>query len=184
MGALRQTTTGGLGLPTTVARLIDDLRRQNGLSVDMREVGIERDLAPDLERAIVRIVGEALRNVAQHAGAKNTTVTLNYGDDAVIVTINDDGAGFDAKTTGPIAEAHGHFGLLGMRERAEAVGGTLALESAPGTGTMVIATVPYQASAPITPVDAEPIVAADGATEIAPEATPTRRGFLAWLFGE
>ena len=183
MGALRQTTTGGLGLPTTVARLIDDLRRQNGLSVDMREVGSERDLAPELERAIVRIVGEALRNVAQHAQAKSATVTLDYGADAVVVTIADDGLGFDAQTTGPIAESHGHFGLLGMRERAEAVGGTLAFESAPGTGTRVIATVPYQASGAVTHTDAEPTVTPEPETVTAAGAAPTRRGFISWLFG-
>ena len=183
MGALRQTTSGGLGLPTTVARLIDDLRRQNGLSVDMREVGSERDLAPELERAIVRIVGEALRNVAQHAQAKSATVTLDYGADAVVVTIADDGLGFDAQTTGPIAESHGHFGLLGMRERAEAVGGTLAFESAPGTGTRVIATVPYQASGAVTHTDAEPTVTPEPETVTAAGAAPTRRGFISWLFG-
>jgi signal transduction histidine kinase len=184
MGALRQDTAAGLGLPTTVARLIDDLRRQSGLAVDMQELGTERELSPDLERAVIRIVGEALRNVAQHAAAKSVTVTLNYGADAVIVTIADDGLGFDARTTGPIAESHGHFGLLGMRERAEAVGGTLALESAPGAGTMIIATVPYQASRAIAPRDDAPTAAPETATEAVPEAAPTRRGFVAWLFGE
>ncbi len=172
MGALRQSTSGGLGLPTTVARLIDDLRRQSGLPVDMQEVGSERDLTPDLQRAVIRICGEALRNVAQHANAKSATVTLNYGESSVVVTIADDGAGFDAAHISESAESNGHFGLVGMRERAEAVGGTLELQSADGTGTMVIATIPYEASRVIVPSKADPAPAARA-----------QRGILSKLFG-
>jgi signal transduction histidine kinase len=169
MGALRQSTSGGLGLPTTVARLIDDLRRQSGLAVDMQEIGTERDLAPDLQRAVVRIVGEALRNVAMHANAKSATITLNYGTDAVVVTIADDGAGFDAAVL-ENAEANGHFGIVGMRERSEAVGGSLGVQSARGTGTMITATIPYEASRAIAPA--------------APRApAPLKRGFFGRLFG-
>ena len=175
MGALRQSTSGGLGLPTTVARLIDDLRRQSGLSVDMQELGSEREITPDLQRAVVRIVGEALRNVAQHANAKSATVSLNYGPGSVTVTIADDGAGFDASAITDTAEANGHFGLVGMRERAEAVGGTLAVQSAPGTGTMILASIPYEASRVI--VGSQP--------DVVPASTPApeRPGFLARLFG-
>ncbi len=174
MGALRQSTSAGLGLPTTVARLIDDLRRQTGLSVDMQELGSERALSPDLERAVVRIVGEALRNVAQHAQAKTATVTLNYGADAVVVTVADDGTGFDAEATREVAEAQGHFGLVGMRERAEAIGGALAVQSAEGTGTMVTATIPYQASRVLVAAAPDP----------APAVEPVRqRGLFARMMG-
>ncbi len=172
MGALRQSTSGGLGLPTTVARLIDDLRRQSGLPVDMQELGSERDLAADVQRAVIRICGEALRNVAQHANAKSATVTLNYGTSSVVVMIADDGAGFDAAHVTETAESNGHFGLVGMRERAEAVGGTLELRGAPGTGTTVIATIPYEPSGVIVPSKADP----------AP-VPPAQRGILAKLFG-
>jgi len=175
MGALRQSTSGGLGLPTTVARLIDDLRRQSGLSVDMQEIGSERELTPDLQRAFIRIVGEALRNVAQHATAQRATVTLDYGTDTVVVTIADDGAGFDAATTTESAESNGHFGLVGMRERAEAVGGTLAVQSAAGTGTMITATVPYEASRVLVGTEVDPAPAM--------EPAPARVGIFARLFG-
>ena len=146
MGALRQSAPGDLGLPTTVARLIDDLKRQTGLAVDMQELGSEHELEADLERAIIRIVGEALRNVAQHAGARHATVTLGYSDTDVVVSITDDGAGFDMAATTATAEADGHFGLVGMRERAEAVGGRLVVTSAIGKGTTVEATIPYEPS--------------------------------------
>ena len=175
MGALRQSTSGGLGLPTTVARFIDDLRRQSGLSVDMQEIGSERELTPDLQRAVIRIVGEALRNVAQHATAQSATVTLDYGTDTVAVTIADDGVGFDAATTTETAESNGHFGLVGMRERAEAVGGTLGVQSAPGAGTMITATVPYEASRVLVGAEVDPAPATLPA--------PAHVGIFARLFG-
>jgi signal transduction histidine kinase len=176
MGSLRQSAPGGLGLPTTVARLIDDLKRQTGLEVEMQEQGSERELEADLQRAVIRIVGEALRNVAQHAGARHATVTLNYSDTDVVVTVADDGSGFDTATTAATAEANGHFGLVGMRERAEAVGGRLVATSAPGRGTTIEATVPYEPSRATVSV-----LRAELNAEEAPE--PVRPGILARLFG-
>ena len=146
MGSLRQSAPGGLGLPTTVARLIDDLKRQTGLEVEMQERGSERELDADLQRTVIRIVGEALRNVAQHANAHRATVSLGYGESDVVATVMDDGVGFDPEATAQTAEARGHFGLVGMRERAEAVGGRIVVTSAPGRGTTVEATIPYEAS--------------------------------------
>src|SRR5438094_8503286 len=97
MAALRQSEeAGGLNLPVTVARLVDDLRRQSGLHVDFEETGGERELEPFVERAVIRIVGEGLRNVGQHAGATNAKVMLRYDQDQVVATIEDDGKGFDS----------------------------------------------------------------------------------------
>lgn len=177
MGALRQSAPGGLGLPTTVARLIDDLRRQTGLAVEMQEQGSEHELEADLQRAVVRIVGEALRNVAQHAGARHATVTLSYRDTDVVVTVADDGAGFDLPSMSASAEANGHFGLIGMRERAEAVAGRLMVTSTPGSGTTVEATIPYEASrATVGVLRAELL----GADLTLPQARP---GIFARLLG-
>ncbi|MDQ6858185.1 MAG: GAF domain-containing sensor histidine kinase [Chloroflexota bacterium] len=177
MGALRQSDAGGLSLPTTVARLIDDLKRQTGLEVEMQERGSEHELERDLQRAVLRIIGEALRNVARHAGAKHATVTLGYNDTDVAVTVTDDGAGFDMQTMAATAEANGHFGLVGMRERAEAVGGRLVVRSAAGQGTTVEATIPYEQSrATVGALRAELLAANDRV----PGARP---GILARLFG-
>jgi signal transduction histidine kinase len=176
MGALRQSTSGGLGLPTTVARLIDDLKRQTGLAVEMQERGQERELGTDQQRAVVRIVGEALRNVAQHANARHATVTLDYGDSDVKVAIADDGAGFDASTTTATAEANGHFGLVGMRERAEAVSGRVVVTSAPDHGTTIETTIPYEASRATVSVLRAELVAGE------PTAA-ARPGIFARLFG-
>jgi signal transduction histidine kinase len=143
MTALRQSETGGLNLPVTLGRLVDDLRRQTGLHVQMEESGEQRELDAVVERAVIRIVGEALRNVAQHAGASTAKVALLYDQDGVVVTIEDDGKGFDVDETFRGAEDRGHFGVVGMRERAEAASGHLVVRSEPGKGSIVRASIPY-----------------------------------------
>ena len=143
MTALRQSETGGLNLPVTLGRLVDDLRRQTGLQVQMEESGEPRELDAVVERAVIRIVGEALRNVAQHAGATTAKVALLYDQDGVVVTVEDDGKGFDVEETFRGAEDRGHFGVVGMRERAEAASGHLVVRSEPGKGSIVRASIPY-----------------------------------------
>ena len=143
MTALRQSETGGLNLPVTLGRLVDDLRRQTGLQVQMEESGEPRELDAVVERAVIRIVGEALRNVAQHAGATTAKVALLYDQDGVVVTVEDDGKGFDVDETFRGAEERGHFGVVGMRERAEAASGHLVVRSEPGKGSIVRASIPY-----------------------------------------
>ncbi len=147
MTALRQSETGGLNLPVTLGRLVDDLRRQTGLPVQMEESGQSRELDAVVERAIIRIVGEALRNVAQHAGATTAKVALLYDQDGVVVTVEDDGKGFDVDETFRGAEDRGHFGVVGMRERAEAAGGHLVVRSEPGKGSIVRSSIPYATEA-------------------------------------
>ena len=145
MAALRQNEGATLNVPVTLARLIDDVRRQTGLVVEVEEHGVERRLESTVERGLMRIVGESLRNVAQHAHAANAKVTLTYGDKEVGVTIQDDGAGFDLESTITTATESGHFGLAGMRERAEGLGGSLTVLSQDGRGTIVRAALPYVA---------------------------------------
>lgn len=144
MSALRAKEGGDINLPSTVARLVDDVRRQTGLRVEMEELGAERELEPPLERAVMRIVGESLRNVAQHAHASAAKLRLNYGATEIVIVVEDDGVGFDTETTLAGATESGHFGVAGMRERAESIGGTLAVLSQPGRGAVVTARLPYQ----------------------------------------
>src|SRR5947208_5894992 len=90
MAALRQTEeSGGLNLPVTVARLVDDLRRQSGLHVDFEETGAERELDPFVERAVIRIIGEGLRNVGQHSGAPNAKTILRHDAEQAVATTED-----------------------------------------------------------------------------------------------
>jgi len=179
MAALRQSETGALNLPVTLGRLVDDLRRQTGLQVEMDEAGPQRELEPVVERAIIRIVGEALRNVAQHAGAQKAKVALLFGSEGVVVTIEDDGKGFDVEQTFTHAEGRGHFGVVGMRERADAAGGQLVVRSEPGHGTIVRASIPYTTLATVPSGPLEDVETA--ATE--EQETSDRGGFFTRLFG-
>ncbi len=182
MTALRQSETGGLNLPVTLGRLVDDLRRQTGLHVQMEESGQARELDTVVERAVIRIVGEALRNVAQHAGASTAKVALLYGQDGVVVTVEDDGKGFDVDETFRGAEDRGHFGVVGMRERAEAAGGHLVVRSEPGKGSIVRASIPYASESMRASPDSGRASDAEDHAEIVESATE-RVGFFSRLFG-
>jgi signal transduction histidine kinase len=179
MAALRANEGGEINLPSTVARLVDDVRRQTGLRVEMEELGTERELEPPLERAVVRIVGESLRNVAQHAHAKSARLRLSYGPNDITVIVQDDGVGFDLEPTIAAAAEGGHFGLAGMRERAESIGGTLTVLSQPGQGAVVTATLPYLfAEDPVRAMKEPPSAVVEDV-----EAPTERGGLISKLFG-
>jgi signal transduction histidine kinase len=102
-------------------------------------------LPQDAELALYRVAQEALTNVAKHAGATKVRVTLTYLDDALLLDVADNGVGFSAESrTTPDSPADG-YGLIGMRRRAERVGGRLTIESVPGSGTTVNLWVPLRA---------------------------------------
>jgi signal transduction histidine kinase len=101
-------------------------------------------LDPELESTIYRIVQEALTNVSRHAQATTAVVRVVERDGMVRASVTDDGRGLpDAGRLGPRGDGlEGGFGMGGMRERAELVGGELEFAPAPGRGTVVILTVP------------------------------------------
>jgi signal transduction histidine kinase len=125
-----------VGLVAAVHRACDDLA--DGLEIEMDcAIELPRELSPALEATCYRVVQEALTNVARHAEAARVEVRLSGDEQAVRVLVHDDGRGFD-----PAAVPEDHRGLLGMRERIELLGGRLEIESAPGEGTRVEATIP------------------------------------------
>jgi signal transduction histidine kinase len=81
-----------------------------------------------------RALGEMLHNIEKHAGAGRVDVVLRGDAERIELEVSDDGAGFDVATIGD-GERDGHFGLRGLRERAESVGGTSVVESTIGKGT-------------------------------------------------
>lgn len=135
MFELRPIPFGGVDLGAT----LESLARAAvpDLEVSVKTDGIPAQLADDAASAIVRITQEALRNVREHAGATLVEISLGFVDGVVDVEICDDGRGFDAEAL----PRPGHLGLVAMRERAEAVGGTLTVESQP-TRTVVRARLP------------------------------------------
>jgi signal transduction histidine kinase len=91
---------------------------------------------PELETATYRIIQEALGNAIKHGHARRAVVEVTEDDRIVRLTVRDDGEGFDA------AQQTDGFGLLGMRERAELLGGTVNVDSAPGHGATITAKLP------------------------------------------
>jgi signal transduction histidine kinase len=136
---LRPASLDHAGLVMTLQQFIQDFSHQHGVSVDFEAVGMGAARLPiEIETAIFRIVQESLTNVALHAGASRVDVLLSRTEGHLSAIVEDNGIGF---TPAPSLAA-GQMGLFGMRERVEMLGGTLTVESSPGTGTTVKAEVP------------------------------------------
>jgi signal transduction histidine kinase len=142
--SLRPPTLDDLGLVTAIGGLLRDLTERAKIEGNLSLANGEKRLEPDVELTIFRIVQEALHNVERHARATRVTVTIAFVGDVVRVDVADDGAGFATSPTTDFA-ADGHLGLLGMRERAESLGGRLEIVSQSGHGTRVTVTLSHVA---------------------------------------
>ena len=109
-----------------------------GIDVTVTLSGTPRPLGPEADEQVMRIATEAMTNARKHADCRTIEVTCDYGDGELTVRVRDDGRGFEPAVAG----ANGHYGLMGMRERASAIGATLTVTSAPGQGTEVALAVP------------------------------------------
>jgi signal transduction histidine kinase len=127
-------------LPEALRTEAEEAARGSELSVHLEVTGEVRPLPLSIATVVLRVAREAVTNVVRHSGAKAVRLELRYGRRAIGLTVTDEGRGFvgDAK---PGAYG-GHFGLLGMRERAAEVGGRLIIESEEGHGTIVRLRVP------------------------------------------
>lgn len=108
---------------------------------------LPEDLASDLAITIFRIVQEALTNIDKHAHASHAQVTASAGDGQITITVSDDGVGYEGALSGPSSEGS-HFGLLGMRERAQMFGGTFTISGESGGGTVLRAVLPIDRPEP------------------------------------
>ena len=139
---LRPSALDELGVEPAIEALVARTRAISGLDIAAQvEIpapgGPSSRLDPELENTVYRLVQEALTNAVKHAGAEHAWVEITGDDTELAVAVRDDGSGFE--TDSPSAG----FGLIGMRERVELVGGRLAIESTPG-GTRVSATLPLR----------------------------------------
>ncbi|RIV40198.1 sensor histidine kinase [Micromonospora radicis] len=117
---------------------------QNGVPVRLDVTAVEP--APAVRYELARIVDEALENVVRHTDATLVRVGLHEQEGHAVLTIQDDGAGFTLPGELTALSSAGSFGIIGMTERAQAVGGTLWLDARPGSGTTVTARVPLSAA--------------------------------------
>ena len=138
-GALRPLVLDDYGLAVTLKSYGEQLAARIGIRVGVAETCPVPRLDQEAEMALFRVSQEALTNVLRYAGATAVQVTLTAEADSVSLTISDDGCGFDAEAA--MDHRTRGLGLLIMQERLRAVHGSLQIESQPGTGTRVIATV-------------------------------------------
>ena len=132
--ALRPIYLEDLGLVTALEMLAGEISQTNNIEVEFQRSGQERRLPQDVELALYRIAQEALNNVVRHAGAKHAVISIHFADE-IRLEVRDDGTGFSVPKS-PTDFAHkGHFGLLGMRERADLIGGRLEVQSEARQGT-------------------------------------------------
>ena len=142
---LRPTVLDDLGLQAALTNYAQNWSQHFGIQVEAHTRGVEQHRSTsEIDTTLYRIAQEALNNIAKHAHAANVTVLLEHRAETVSLIIEDDGIGFDAENA---AEANRKgLGLVGMRERAALVGGTVEIESRPGEGATVYIRIP----APLT----------------------------------
>lgn len=134
---LRPLALGEADLASALKGYAADLTRDGKVSCGQEIEGRPRPLPVEHENALLRIGQESLTNAIRHAKARRIAVRLRFGDGWVTLVVRDDGAGFD------VSDRFGKgFGLSGMRERVVALGGSLSIDSKPGEGTEVSATLP------------------------------------------
>ncbi len=146
--ALRPQALENSRLPDALADEVARWSATTGVPGEVETTGDARALHPEVEVTLLRVAQEALANVAKHAGAARAGVTLSYMEDVVSLDVRDDGTGF-VRPAGPAAPATsngspsgGGFGLIAMRQRASRLAGQLEIESEPGAGTAVSASLP------------------------------------------
>jgi signal transduction histidine kinase len=144
---LRPAALDELGLRPAIEALAERIRTTSGLEVEL-DIGLRGGggaapsrLAPAIENTAYRLVQEALNNIVKHARAERVDIAILEDEASLTITVHDDGTGFR------VDGAHSGFGLLGMHERAELVGGEVSIESTLGEGTTVSATLPARHAA-------------------------------------
>jgi signal transduction histidine kinase len=141
--ALRPLYLEDLGFVPALEMLAQEIEREHGLPVSVEIDGPIRRLAPDLELTAYRTAQEGMSNVVRHAQAQTAALKINFTADELILRIQDDGRGFSPPVN-PAELAHnGHFGLMGLHERALLFGGQLEVRSKPGEGTTLKACLPW-----------------------------------------
>jgi signal transduction histidine kinase len=131
--ALRASPIEEMGLALALQSAAEEAKARAGFALSFSAPPQVSGLRPEVEQHLYRIGEEALNNIARHANARHVAVTLAQKDGATLLTILDDGCGFERGQAG----RSGHFGLTGMRERASLINARLEVESRPQAGTSV-----------------------------------------------
>lgn len=143
--ALRPSMLDDLGLAPALKWITEQTASRGGFAATFFHERVQSRLAPDIETACFRIVQEALTNITRHAQAAHVDIQLSRDGADLLLSVQDDGLGFDLEAMRERAMAGGSLGVLGMQERATLIGGTLEIDSAPGRGSTVQLRCPWRA---------------------------------------
>jgi signal transduction histidine kinase len=141
MSNLRPTPLDILGLKETILRYAEQYEEEYAISTSVDLKGLD-SIPPSVELTVFRILQEELANVRKHSNADSVRISLETSQGDVILTVEDDGVGFDPKTLPAEQDGGKHMGLMAMRERAELLGGNLIIASQPGEGTRITVSLP------------------------------------------
>ncbi len=153
---LRPALLDDLGLVPALQWQFEDFTRRSGISCDFSEQGLQDVLPEPVKTCVYRVVQEALHNCEKHSEASRIAIAIRQVSEVLTIEIQDNGRGFELNEKGMPRRSAG-LGILGMRERAAKVGGSLALESAPGRGTQLSLKI----ALPSSPVVASDIQASE-----------------------
>lgn len=144
---LRPSTLDHLGLVPSLRTLAERTGNEAGIPTRLTVEGVPLRLDKQAETAIFRIVQEALTNVRKHSGASEAWVILDFRPGMLRLTVGDNGQGFNSRVQMDRLASEGHLGLLGMRERATALGGSLRIQSRRPMGTTLNLRIPVPSQA-------------------------------------
>jgi len=136
-------------LTQSLCRLTERAAAESGVPVQFGVSGTPLLLSADVQRSLTLVLREAIQNALRHSGASRIQAELAFGTNQVDLRVEDDGRGFDAETR--LTDDTHHYGLIGMRERIERHGGEFELQSGPGRGTRVLASLPCRQAAKALP---------------------------------
>lgn len=130
------------GLPDAISDVVARWSSLSRVPAEVTTTGTTQSLHPEVEVTMLRVAQEALANIAKHAQASRAGVTLSYMGDVVTIDVRDDGVGFASGSRPNGDRPYTGFGILAMRQRVEGLSGTFEIESEPGRGTAVSASLP------------------------------------------
>jgi signal transduction histidine kinase len=141
---LRPPNLDNMGLEETISGFCRDFTEETGIELEYSSFGMDHlELDPDMQINLYRLVQEGLNNVRKHANAGQATVGLIGSSKNIILTVEDNGRGFDVEKRMVVMDEEKKLGLRSMEERARLLGGRFQVQSSPGKGTCVIITIPF-----------------------------------------
>ena len=141
---LRPRMLDDLGLAPTLRWLARTVEERTGVAVALEVSGSEESADPDAETLAFRLVQESLTNIVKHAGVREAAVAIRIQPRSILVTVKDEGAGFDAAAVLAGTEEERGFGVRAMRDRVQSFNGRFQIDSAPGKGTVLEAEIPLE----------------------------------------